>query len=410
MPRASPTTAWRRASASKRVRSQPSISFARSKSRSSRYACSAATPAAIARGCPLNVCPLGSAWSSKYAASDSRTATPPSGTYADVTPLAKVMMSGVTPNRCAANAAPVRPNPVITSSKTSRMPWRSQSSRTRGEVALGVDDDAVAAHDGLDEQRGDLVAAFVRHDLVEVRDRARCFLTRIARVERTAIRKRREEAHDAGNARFVRPPAVLAGERARARRRAVEGTVRRENFVPAAQHARELHRVFVRFAAARRKEDAPALGPRRQLDDRVSELLRDGRWRSVGAAYVKRCACSAIAAATARMAVAEIHRDEPGREVEIPRAAVVVEIGAFAAHDDGRPPPALRDPRREDVACVKGRNVVGRRAHFTIPETTIRPPATLSAKKTMKIHTPSRLRNSRCARAERVVWVEGRFT
>ena len=87
-------------------RSQPSIARARSKRLSSRYARSAATPAAIASGWPLNVWPLGSACSSKCAASDSRTATPPSGTYADVTPLANVKMSGVTPKRCAAKAAP----------------------------------------------------------------------------------------------------------------------------------------------------------------------------------------------------------------------------------------------------------------------------------------------------------------
>ncbi len=59
------------------------------------------------------------------------TSTAPMGTAPLVRPLAQVMMSGVTPNSCAANAEPVRPKPVITSSKISRMPCWSQISRSR---------------------------------------------------------------------------------------------------------------------------------------------------------------------------------------------------------------------------------------------------------------------------------------
>ena len=50
--------------------------------------------------------------------------------YADDRPLARVIRSGVTPKRSAANQYPSRPKPVMTSSKTSRMPCRSHSSRT----------------------------------------------------------------------------------------------------------------------------------------------------------------------------------------------------------------------------------------------------------------------------------------
>ena len=48
-----------------------------------------------------------------------------------VIPFATVMTSGVTPKRCAANGAPSRPKPVITSSKMSRMPCRAQIARSR---------------------------------------------------------------------------------------------------------------------------------------------------------------------------------------------------------------------------------------------------------------------------------------
>ena len=61
----------------------------------------------------------------------SETNTAPIGTQPEVRPLAVVIMSGTTPRRCAANGAPTRPKPVITSSKISRMPYLSQISRMR---------------------------------------------------------------------------------------------------------------------------------------------------------------------------------------------------------------------------------------------------------------------------------------
>ena len=52
----------------------------------------------------------------------SRTPTAPIGIVALVKPLASVTMSGSTPKCSAAKLEPSRPNPVITSSKISRMP------------------------------------------------------------------------------------------------------------------------------------------------------------------------------------------------------------------------------------------------------------------------------------------------
>ncbi len=56
--------------------------------------------------------------------------TPAIGTAPLVTPLANVIMSGVTPKVCAANACPVRPKPVMTSSKIRRSPCLSQIARS----------------------------------------------------------------------------------------------------------------------------------------------------------------------------------------------------------------------------------------------------------------------------------------
>ena len=66
-------------------------------------------------------------------------------------PLARVMMSGATPQCWLANIFPVRPTPDCTSSKISRMPWRSHSSRRPGRKLVGRHEVAALALDRLDE-------------------------------------------------------------------------------------------------------------------------------------------------------------------------------------------------------------------------------------------------------------------
>ena len=96
---------------------------------SSRSASTVATPAAQASGCPQAVSPLANSCSSSHGRSFSLTTTAPSGTAAPLMPLASVMMSGATSQWSQPNQRPVRPNPVMTSSRMSRMPCRSQTSR-----------------------------------------------------------------------------------------------------------------------------------------------------------------------------------------------------------------------------------------------------------------------------------------
>ena len=100
-----------------------------STSRSSRMASMVATPAAQASGWPQAVSPLANSCSSSHGRSFSLTTMAPSGTAPPLMPLASVMMSGTTSQCSQANQRPVRPKPVITSSRMSRMPWRSQTSR-----------------------------------------------------------------------------------------------------------------------------------------------------------------------------------------------------------------------------------------------------------------------------------------
>ena len=57
--------------------------------------------------------------------------TPPSGMYPEVMPFATVIRSGESPYRPVANHSPVRPKPVITSSRTSSTSRSRQISWTR---------------------------------------------------------------------------------------------------------------------------------------------------------------------------------------------------------------------------------------------------------------------------------------
>src|SRR3954453_11894395 len=59
--------------------------------------------------------------------------TAPIGAYADDRPLAEVTMSGLMSYLPDPNHSPRRPNPQMTSSATSRIPYLSQIARTPGQ-------------------------------------------------------------------------------------------------------------------------------------------------------------------------------------------------------------------------------------------------------------------------------------
>ncbi len=79
----------------------------------------------------MNFASAGASRIARWTRSDAMNAD--SGTYALVTALAMVMMSGCTPQCSSANQRPVRPKPVITSSAMSSTSLRSQISRRRGQ-------------------------------------------------------------------------------------------------------------------------------------------------------------------------------------------------------------------------------------------------------------------------------------
>ena len=92
----------------------------------------------------------------------SRAIMAPSGITPLEMPLPVQMMSGVTPNVCAANIVPVLANPVITSSKIRMTLWRSQILRMIWKYSGGGRDDAAGVADRLDNDARHRLRILVR--------------------------------------------------------------------------------------------------------------------------------------------------------------------------------------------------------------------------------------------------------
>ena len=189
-------------------------------------------------------------------------------------------------------------------------------------------------------------APFVLEDLLEVR-RAGADRARIGMAGGAAVRVRVEHPHDAGDAGLRRPAARVAGERDRARRRAVVAAVARDDLVPAGVPARELDRVLVRLGAAVREERHRDVA-RRHLGDQARERrARLGRHRRADRAELVRLLLDR--GDEPRMLVADRDVDELRREVEVALAVVVPEVAALGAGDGDRVERVLHRPGVEDV-------------------------------------------------------------
>ena len=142
LPRTSPITGYLLARASNpALNRSPCLRALASKSRS-RISSITASPAAHEIGLPSNVCPSTNpgfvAIGPQNASAISRLQIKAeSGAYPPLKPLAASRMSGVTPNVSAANIRPVRPMPVMISSKIKRILLRSQISRRMGKYSSG---------------------------------------------------------------------------------------------------------------------------------------------------------------------------------------------------------------------------------------------------------------------------------
>ena len=135
IPRTSVTTPGNRSGSSASAPSRKSpTSVEWASSPSSLIVASVASPAAHGTGLPPYVEPCEPA--PHFSISSARATNPPSG-RPEASPLAVISTSGSTPMCSIAHILPVRPIPDWTSSATSRIPCRSQSSRSRTTHSAG---------------------------------------------------------------------------------------------------------------------------------------------------------------------------------------------------------------------------------------------------------------------------------
>ena len=188
--------------------------------------------------------------------------------------------------------------------------------------------------------------AFVLEDLLEVR-RAGADGARIGMAGGAAVRVGVEHPHDAGDAGLGGPAARVAGERDRARGRAVVAAVARDDLVTAGVPARELDRVLVRLGAAVREEGHRDVAGRHLGDQPRERRARLGRHRRADRAEL---VCLLLDRRDEpRMLVADRDVDELRGEVEVALALVVPEIAPFRAGDGDRVERVLHRPGVEDV-------------------------------------------------------------
>ena len=183
-----------------------------------------------------------------------------------------------------------------------------------------------------------------------MRERALALLGFGLRVERRAVEVRTPVADDARHPRLARPAPRFAGERDRARGRAVVAAVRGQHLVPPGVQARHAHRVLVRLRAAVGEEHDVEIA-RRALGDQARRLAAHvdrerGRHRAeLGRLLLDR-------GDEPRVLVADVDVDELRAEIEVAVAVVVPEVRALrrarSAADRSAPAPTTNGRRARD--------------------------------------------------------------
>ena len=242
-----------------------------------------ASAAAQASGWLLYVRPPANTLSRKWSATLRRRPTAPSGTYALVRPLAIVRMSGTTPQWFTANHSPVRPNPDITSSAMSRMPYLSHSARTPWRYPSGGTRMPLVPVTGSTMKPAIVLgpSSWMTSSSLAKRvvDRVPPALNAVVRIG---------HVHDAGDAGLGRPSPRIAGERDRAGGRAVIRAVARQDLVAAGVPARRLDRVLVGLGAAVGEEEAVDVAGRDGGELRAQARANLGGHERVGVRQLRR--------------------------------------------------------------------------------------------------------------------------
>ena len=197
--------------------------------------------------------------------------------------------SGVTPNVSAANICPVRPMPVMISSKISRTLCRSQISRRIGRYSSGGSMMPPVWPIGSTMIAATVAGSSISMTSLDER-RAGDAAVGVALAERAAVAGRREDVEEARGQRLVdRLARLQARRRQRAQRRAVPRQVAADDLVLAGVAGElvvlpgQLDRRLGHLGAAALELDGRQVA-RRQLGEQVGQLHRD----RVGAVHRRR--------------------------------------------------------------------------------------------------------------------------
>ena len=196
--------------------------------------------------------------------------------------------------------------------------------------------------DRLEEHRRDGVRALVADHVLEALQALRhgpWFL--LAPAVRVGI------AHDADEARLVRPAARVAGQRHRPERRAVVRAVAGQDLVAARRVAGELDGVLDRLGAAEREEHLVHVA-RQDLGQLRPEPRADlGRERRLDVLQLERLRGDRVD--DPPVAVADVDRHQLAVEVDDPLAFGRIEVDALGVVDGDRVDRALDRPREDRV-------------------------------------------------------------
>ncbi len=210
------------------------------------------------------------------------------------------------------------------------------------DVAVGRDEDAVRADDGLEEDRGDALGALVADDVLEA-------LQALGHGSGFGLSPtvRVRVADDADDARLVRPAARVAGQGHRAHRRTVIGPIAGQDLVPAGHVTGQLDGVLDGLGATEREEDLVHVA-RQDLGQLRAEPSPDlGRERRLDELELGRLGGDRVDHAP--IAVADVDRHQLAVEVEDPVAFGRVQVDPFGVIDGDRVEGALDRPREERV-------------------------------------------------------------
>ena len=214
-------------------------------------------------------------------------------------------MSGQVEKSSDAKRCPVRPNPVMISSKIEHDVVPVAQVPERREVALRRDHDAGRHQDRLGDQRRDRLGALELDHLLDEADVGCGDVGRVD-VERRAVRVGRVEMDEPGGERLVRAPArAPAARRERVPGDAVIGAVVREHLVLAwiaglaVELARHLDRRLDRFRAAAAPLERACTGTAGARGARAASSRLRSLVAIVGAASASRESCL-VAASTMR--------------------------------------------------------------------------------------------------------------